>query len=134
MGRSGGIVDISWHCRFPTPPQDMPLSTGHKPPATMQATMETITVAPSVKFRDLGGESVLLELESGRYFGLDEVATRMWTLLVEHRTVAPILDTLEQEYDVDGARLRADLTSFITKLEEHSLIRRQPARTPTCTP
>ncbi len=110
----------------------MPLTNGHDPVSLLHAPAETITAAPNVKFRDLGGESVLLELESGRYFGLDEVATRMWTLLVEHGTQAPVLDTLEQEYDVDAARLRADLASFLSRLEEHSLIERQPAAASSC--
>ena len=37
----------------------------------------TITVGKNAVFRDLDGEAVILDLESGTYFGLNDVGTRM---------------------------------------------------------
>jgi len=41
-----------------------------------------VSVPEQVLVRVLDGQSVVLSLETEKYFGLDEVGTRMWTLLV----------------------------------------------------
>ncbi len=80
------------------------------------------TVPSSVLFHDLGGEAVLLELEGGQYYGLDEVGTRIWLLLVEHGDVQQVLELLLGEYDVDQERLREDLSVFLATLASKRLI------------
>ena len=77
-----------------------------------------------VLFRELDGEAVLLEVSSGRYFGLDEVATRIWCLLREHDSVDRIVDRLLEEYEVDEARLRRDVDEFVEQLVAQRLLER----------
>lgn len=83
--------------------------------------------ASSVLFRDLGGESVLLDVESGFYFGLDEVGTRIWTLLEQHREVDPVCRVLAREYEVDEETLVSDVTAFVGTLVQRGLLRPVPA-------
>jgi hypothetical protein len=75
-----------------------------------------------VMLRKLDDESVLLNLDSGRYYGLDEVGTRLYELL----TSSPCLETAVRhaldEYDVDEATLRADTATLLTRLVEEGLI------------
>jgi len=91
--------------------------------------MERITISPGVRYRDLGGEAVLLELESGRYFGLDEVAACMWTQLAEHGALEPTIEALLDQLEVTPERLRADLLDFIHELEAHALLTCGPGAT-----
>lgn len=81
-----------------------------------------VTVPPGVMFRDLDGEAVVLEIESGRYFGLNETGTRMWLLLQEHGSVERVLRDLLAEYDVNEERLRRELLSFIDTLSSQRLL------------
>ena len=81
-----------------------------------------VTVPPGVMFRDLDGEAVVLEIESGRYFGLNETGTRMWLLLQEHGSVEQVLRDLLNEYDVTEERLRRELLSFIETLSSQRLL------------
>jgi len=81
-----------------------------------------VTVPPGVMFRDLDGEAVVLELESGRYFGLNETGTRMWLLLLEHGEVEPALRALLEEYDVPEDRLRTELLGFVESLVSQRLL------------
>jgi DNA-directed RNA polymerase subunit N (RpoN/RPB10) len=81
-----------------------------------------ITVPPGVLFRDLDGEAVLLELESGRYFGLNETGTRFWHLLQEHGSVEPALRAMLDEYDVEEDCLRRELLSFVETLSSQRLV------------
>jgi len=60
-----------------------------------------LRIADDVVFRDLAGESVLLNLSTGTYFGLDAIGTRLWHLVAEHGSSALVIETLLAEYDVD---------------------------------
>ncbi len=71
---------------------------------------------------EVGGESVFLNLKSERYFGLDEIGTRMWTLLTENQSIQAAYDAMLAEYDVDAARLRTDVDELVQKLLEHGLV------------
>jgi hypothetical protein len=82
-----------------------------------------ITVPESVLFRDLDGEAVLLETGSGRYFGLNEVGTRMWNLIQLHGETAAVCRALLAEYDVPADRLRDDFERFVETLAARGLLR-----------
>jgi hypothetical protein len=80
-------------------------------------------IAPDdVLVRVLDGEAVVLNLESESYFGLDEVGTRMWTLLTESDSIQDAYDILLAEYDVEPAQLKADMADLIAQLQENGLV------------
>lgn len=81
-----------------------------------------IAIPAHVLFRDLGGEAVVLDLDSGRYFGLDEVGTRFWQLLEEHGAFEATLHAMHEEYETSIEVLRADLATFVARLVEHKLL------------
>ena len=83
---------------------------------------DKITVPDGVLVRELAGDSVLLNLKSESYFGLDEVGTRMWAALTVSPSISVAFDTLLAEYDVEPERLRADLQNFTQKLVELGLL------------
>lgn len=83
---------------------------------------QRVTVPPDVLMREVAGESVILNLNTETYFGLDEVGTRMWQVLAESETIQHAYDTLLDEYEVDPARLRSDLVSLIEELVDHGLL------------
>jgi coenzyme PQQ synthesis protein D (PqqD) len=81
-----------------------------------------ISIPDGVMVRQLEGESVLLNLNSESYFGLDDVGTRMWTVLTESESIETAFQTLLAEYEVEPEQLRTDLCSFIDKLSVAGLI------------
>lgn len=81
-----------------------------------------VRVSGNVLFREVDGEAVILELGSGRYFGLDEVGQRIWSMLVGRRSPAEIVDALLAEYDASADRIRADVTAFIDRLSALDLL------------
>ena len=96
----------------------------------MLAIEKSVDLMPSMKvrapsdtlFNVIGGESVLLSLKSERYFGLDAVGTRMWTVLTTALSIEAAQQTLIQEYDVDPQRLRQDLYALVEKLLDEGLV------------
>ena len=81
-----------------------------------------VSVPRKVLFRDLGDEAVILELETGRYYGLDEVGSRMWSQLCRHGEVEATLRALREEYQVPEDELRRDLLEFVDRLASHKLL------------
>ena len=78
-------------------------------------------VYPSARtlFRRLGSESLLLELDRGLYFGLDEVATTIWQAFERQMSLEQTLDVLEASYAAQRAHLEVDLLTFVrTALDE----------------
>ena len=70
----------------------------------------------------LQDESVILNLDSERYFGLDDVGTRMLTVLSSSSSIESAYETLRNEYDVDGQVLRQDLIVLVENLLQQELI------------
>ncbi len=83
---------------------------------------QVVRLSPDTLYRDLHGEGVLLQVETGRYFGLDEVAHRMWQLILEHGDLSAVQQALLAEYQVDPETLSADLNRFIGQLVERKLV------------
>jgi hypothetical protein len=81
-----------------------------------------VEISPEALFQELEGETVLLNLQSERYYGLDDVGSRMWQLLAENGDVAAAFSQLLKEYDVDAAQLEADLATLIGRLAEAGLL------------
>ena len=72
--------------------------------------------------RELDGESVLLNLDNGRYYGLDEVGTRLYELLTTSASVEAALTAALEEYEVGEATLRGDLSALIARLVDEGLL------------
>jgi Coenzyme PQQ synthesis protein D (PqqD) len=87
--------------------------------------MSPTRVEPSddVIFQALKGELILLNLKSQQYFGLDDVGSDMWKLLVEYGDVETVADRLSAEYAVDRATAREDLGVLIGRLMDAGLLK-----------
>ncbi|CAI8738484.1 MULTISPECIES: PqqD family protein [Methylococcus] len=81
-----------------------------------------ITIPEPVVFEKVGEETVLLNLDTGFYFGLNPVGSHIWELLVATKNPASVLAALREEYDVEGEVLERDLANLIRDLAEKKLI------------
>jgi len=86
------------------------------------APTKRIVVQPDVLVNVIDGESVLLNLKSESYFGLDEVGTRMWQVLTDSGSIQAAYETLLAEYEVEPEKLRQDLERLIEQLVAHGLL------------
>ena len=82
----------------------------------------TVSIPPQVMARTVGEETVLLDLASGTYFGLDPVGTRIWHLLSEGKTVAAVCDNMLTEFDVTRDTLEADVMHLLDELRDKGLV------------
>jgi hypothetical protein len=88
---------------------------------------EKMSIPAQVMARQVGGETVILDLASGTYFGLDPVGARIWELLSEGRVPAVVCETMLAEYDVSRDELERDLSELLDTLADKGLIRSESA-------
>ena len=65
---------------------------------------------------------VMMDIDAGKYYLLDDVASFVWTRLAAPTSVAELVAALCSRYDVTPARCQADVLPFLTELHEKGLV------------
>ena len=65
---------------------------------------------------EIDGEAVMMSIERGEYYGLDEVGTEIWRLLERPRSLGEICASLLERYEVEPETCRADVARFLEGL------------------
>jgi len=81
-----------------------------------------IVVSKDVVSCDLGGETAMLDMKEGVYYGLNEIGTIIWELIQKPITLQEIVDTIMEEYEVDEETCFADLTELVEQMAENKLV------------
>jgi hypothetical protein len=83
---------------------------------------DKLIIPAQVMARQVGEETVILDLSSGTYFGLDPVGARFWQLMSEGKSLGETCDTMLDEYDVAREELERDVMDLTEKLLEQKLV------------
>ena len=81
-------------------------------------------VNPNVVAQRMGGDVVLVHLRTNQICELTETSARAWDLLTGGADKETVMASLEREFDVGPAQLRAELDDFLSVLIERELIDR----------
>ena len=81
-----------------------------------------VIVPDGVLVQEIDSESVLLNINTENYYGLDEVGTRMWQILKDAPSISQAIDLLLDEYEVERTTLLTDIEIFLKHLVEKGLI------------
>ena len=71
---------------------------------------------------DLDGEKVMMNLDKGEYFMMNEVGSRIWEIISEPINVKEIISTLRNEYEVDEETCKDTVIEFLGRLDNADLI------------
>jgi len=71
---------------------------------------------------DLNGEKVMMDIDKGKYFALNEVGSRIWDIISEPKKVKSIIDELLKEYEIDRLTCENEVVEFLGKMYEAGLI------------
>ena len=82
----------------------------------------TVKIPPWASFASVDEGVVLLNTRSNFYFSLDEVGSRFWELLHAGKRLQQCYRTLLKEFEVEPARLEADLLELLENLQEQGLV------------
>jgi len=83
---------------------------------------DKVAIPTQVMARTVGDETVILDLASGTYYGLDPVGARMWQLMADGQTLAAICDTMLDEYEVAREALEGDILRLTEELHAKGLV------------
>jgi DNA-directed RNA polymerase delta subunit len=71
---------------------------------------------------EIDGEKVMMDIESGHYYGLDTVAGQIWQLLEQPMNLSQLVETLTAEFEVSAEQCQNDIAPFLEDLEKNGLI------------
>lgn len=83
---------------------------------------KTVAVPAHVVFRALAQETVLLDIRSGQYHGLDGIGARFFEAAREEPTLEAATVVLTAEFEQPVEVIQADLASFIDQLTQRGLV------------
>ena len=84
--------------------------------------ISTVVASPGQISTTLAEDIVILNLENGTYYGLNEVGALIWEALQEPVSVSKLCDIVVATYNVDAERCSVDVLALVRDLEAHGLI------------
>ena len=85
--------------------------------------LSTVVAAKEQTSCDLDGESVVLDMSSGKYYGLNSVGSEVWNLIQQPKTVRDLRDALVAEFEVDPQRCEEDLLAWLESMSDKGLVK-----------
>ena len=77
---------------------------------------------PRVLHQEAAGTAVLLSLETGQYYSLDEIGSRIWAMCDGRHTAAEIVACLREKFEVPAETLQGDVLALLTDLANENLV------------
>lgn len=76
----------------------------------------------------LHDEIVMMDIDQGKYFSLNPVATHIWDLLEKSRDIEELCKELVGEYDVDPGQCMKEVEEHIGEMVKMGLVLEQSDR------
>lgn len=71
---------------------------------------------------DIDGETVMMSVENGKYYGLDDIGSRIWKLIEKPIKVSDLIDTLLKKYNVGRETCEKDVLKFLNQLIDDRIL------------
>jgi len=93
------------------------------PQLTSPLTPDTSLVRnPDLIATDMDGDTVMMSIERGEYFGIGGVGSRVWDLLAQPTSMSQLTATICAEYEVDATTCQTDMNKFAQELLQNDLV------------
>ena len=76
----------------------------------------------SVITQQVEGQTILLRVDDGGYYAIDEVGAAIWALCDGSRSVGEIVIELTTEFDASEATIQGDVLEFVQDLRRERLL------------
>ena len=71
---------------------------------------------------EIDDEIVMMSIENGKYYGLNEVGSCIWRMLEKPHSVADIIKQILLDYEVDPAACEEDVMRFLRQLDDDNIL------------
>ena len=85
-------------------------------------TAPKLSIPSHVMARRVGDETVILDLNSGTYFGLDPVGARIWQGLTEGLSLPEVCASVVEEFEVTLETVQTDVQRLVEELMGRGLL------------
>jgi hypothetical protein len=82
-----------------------------------------VSRSPSVLTAEVGGEIVMMSIEQGHYFGLDQIGSDIWKRIEPPCSFAALIDGLAADYEADRATITTDVKTLLGHMVERDIVR-----------
>lgn len=89
---------------------------------TTVALSTVVAQSPELVSTSLEGQTALMSILNGAYYGMDRVGSRVWALIEQPRAVSAVVDQLLQEFAVERATCEQHVLGFLQKLADADLL------------
>jgi hypothetical protein len=76
---------------------------------------------PDIVATEAGGELLMMDINSDKYYGLNEVASFIWERLAEPHSVSAVCDAIHEAFDVDKTICSQHALMFIEDMIKDGL-------------
>jgi len=87
------------------------------------ADVTVISRSPAVLTAEVSGEIVMMSIERGSYFGLDDIGSDIWKRIEPPCTFAALIDGLAAAYDAERATIAADVCVLLDRMAAQDVVR-----------
>ena len=77
---------------------------------------------PKLIANQMDGEVVMMSIDNGEYYGLDEIGSRIWELIELPVSISCLVDSLTNEFEVEKAECENDTIEFLDDLLQKGLL------------
>jgi Coenzyme PQQ synthesis protein D (PqqD) len=92
-------------------------------PDPLLSSATRIVRSPDQVSGDIDGKVVLLSIENGEYYNMNDVGSRIWALLENPIAVGALVDRLVAEFEVEQATCEKEALAFLRQLQSDKLLR-----------
>lgn len=89
----------------------------------MVASNSIVSLGDEVLSRTVKGEDLILSLNKGEYFGLEEVGSLIWQKVRETCSIEEIVTAVVDEFDVQRPKAEEDTLSLLKALQAEGLVK-----------
>ena len=83
---------------------------------------EVFAKTPNAKGKIVEGKAVIINLDKGSYYQLNEVASTVWQLIDGKTSLEKIVGDLAKEFDASKNELEKDLLELVADLKKEGLV------------
>jgi hypothetical protein len=99
------------------------MPTENSPESRDISAATVISRSPAVLTAEVDGEIVMMSIEQGRYFGLDDIGSDIWKRIEQPCSFAALVDRLTADYDADRATIAADVQALLGRMAAQDVVR-----------
>jgi hypothetical protein len=92
-------------------------------PAGAIADAAIVSRSPTVLTAEVDGEIVMMSIEEGHYFGLDQIGSDIWKRIERPCSFAALIDGLAADYEADRTTIVTDVQNLLGHMVERDIVR-----------